>query len=117
MRKFKRKSAIKKLDNLFSLVIRKRDKRCQRCGKTENLQCAHIMSRKNVSTRWNMLNAVTLCYACHFFWAHRNPIDFAEFIRERLGEKYDNLILMAHTPKKFTDIELQKMIKEYGVGK
>ena len=32
------------------------------------------------------MNGVTLCYACHFFWAHKEPTDFTEWIQEYLGK-------------------------------
>src|SRR3990167_7578217 len=75
------------LDRVFSLYIRNRDKRCLKCGTKENLQCAHIFSRTARSVRWNALNALTLCYKCHLFWAHKNPIEFTEFVKHYLGEQ------------------------------
>lgn len=33
-----------------------------------------------------MKNAITLCAGCHIFWAHKHPLDFYDWIRERMGE-------------------------------
>lgn len=72
----------KKLDILFSKVIRARDKKCLKCGKKENLQCAHISSRTHLAGRWNELNAITLCTGCHLFWAHKEPVEFSEWLHD-----------------------------------
>lgn len=51
-----------------------------------------------------------LCASCHFF-AHRNPVLFAEFVRGYLGDiKYENLKQHAASIKKWT---LDEMIEYY----
>lgn len=82
-------SRLKKiLDKQFSLEVRTRDKfTCQRCGKKGKfVHCAHIFSRKCLSTRYDLRNATTLCYYCHLQFAHRCPVEFAEWCKEKLGE-------------------------------
>ena len=74
----------KKIDTLFSQKVRE-GKVCLKCGKKDNLQCAHIFSRRYMATRWDFDNAIPLCYACHFFWAHQNPMEFSTFIVSKLG--------------------------------
>jgi len=81
-----RQKLIKENDRLFSLLIRKAG-HCERCGKTENLQCAHIVGRRALGLRWNLSNALCLCYACHIHWAHKEPLAFAEFVCEKKGQK------------------------------
>jgi hypothetical protein len=94
----------KELDRVFSLSIRSRDKRCLRCGTSDNLQCAHIFSRTARSVRWYPLNALTLCIKCHLYWAHRNPVEFVEFVRELLGDlNYKILRKMAAMTKKWSE--------------
>lgn len=100
-----RSRKIKKLDKLFSQYIRNRDKRCLRCGKKENLQCAHIFSRRHFNTRWDEENAVTLCYACHLHWAHKEPVEFTEFVKKILGNKFKNLELRHNLVVKNQDLE------------
>lgn len=69
-----RKGLIKKLDILFSKKVREIGY-CQRCHKTENLQCAHIFSRKSKSIRWDFGNALCLCAGCHLYWWHLEPAE------------------------------------------
>lgn len=71
----------KKLDVIFSKVIRARDKKCLKCGKRENLQCAHVSSRTHLAGRWNEMNAITLCTGCHLYWAHKEPVEFSEWLK------------------------------------
>ena len=107
---------IKRCDILFSQIIRARDKKCLRCSKTENLQCAHIFSRKNYATRWFPQNAITLCYACHIFWGHKNPVDFTRFVENILGkETLDGVQSLSHQVIKHEPqwyLDLEKMLHE-----
>lgn len=80
-----------KLDRLCSLIVRGRGK-CERCGKKENLQTAHIFGRTYLNTRWDLENLLCLCPDCHINFAHKCPILFTEFVKKILGEeKYENL--------------------------
>ena len=113
MKKKPKKIKENKIDALFSLYIRNRDKVCLKCGKKDNLQCAHIFSRVNRSVRWFDDNCVTLCYACHMFWAHKNPVEFTEFVKQFLGEtRYQNLRTLAKSIKKWTEQEKQELLEE-----
>jgi hypothetical protein len=103
----------KKLDKAFSIYIRNRDGKCLRCEKKENLQCAHIFSRTSRATRWEDDNAVCLCYSCHMFWAHKNPVEFTEFVKTLLGEvRYQNLRTLAKSIKKWTEQEKLELLTE-----
>lgn len=84
---FNVKKAKKELDIIFSRYIRGRDPICQRCGKTGATQCAHIFTRGNLSTRWDYSNALGLCFYCHLYWGHREPIEFTLWIIERMGKE------------------------------
>jgi hypothetical protein len=89
---FNVKRAKKQLDTLWSRAIRDRDGYCQKCGALGVGQAAHIFSRRNLTTRWDKENGVTLCYACHIHWAHRRPVEFALWVMEKLGrEKFKAL--------------------------
>ena len=56
-------------DRLISLIIRKRDGRCMRCGKNDGrLECSHIIPREKAVLRCHPLNLKTLCHACHRWW-------------------------------------------------
>lgn len=79
MAKKKRQNHMKQADILFSKIIRRRDGVCVRCGRTENLQCAHIISRSYRSIRCDVDNAVALCRGCHVFFTHR-PLEWQEWV-------------------------------------
>lgn len=103
------------LDRLFSLIIRSRG-RCERCGKKdETLQCAHVYSRIYKSVRWDTRNAFCLCAGCHF-WAHKNPTEFTEFVKKKLGEsEYKALRVCRHAVIKRSHndlVEMRDMFKE-----
>lgn len=85
-----------KADALFSQFIRNRDKCCQRCMKTDGLQCAHIFSRRHWATRHDPANAIALCFTCHEYFTG-NPLEFARWCDQEFGrEAMDKLFLRAH---------------------
>jgi hypothetical protein len=88
-----------KCDVLFSKIIRSPG-HCRRCGGTEWLQCAHIISRKYSATRCDVRNAWCLCASCHrrlTDW----PREHSRFITETIGsDLYDELKLKAETVTK-----------------
>ena len=71
-------------DRIFSLLVRSVGK-CERCGKTEGLQCSHFISRRYLGTRWVRLNAECLCLGCHKFLTER-PLEARDRARTLLGE-------------------------------
>lgn len=103
----------KLLDKLFSEYIRKRDGRCLRCGKRENLQCSHIASRRHKAGRWNEWNAIALCPACHLFWWHKEPVEAAKWLESCLPLHYNESLKVKNTVVKNQDIDgLISMYKE-----
>ena len=81
-----RQSKQKVADSLFAQYIRARDVFCQRCGGTEVLQCAHVISRRYAATRFAPLNAMLLCRSCHM-WQTVNPLEGEDWFREQLGSE------------------------------
>jgi 5-methylcytosine-specific restriction endonuclease McrA len=71
------------LDKWFSLLVRSVGS-CQACGSTERLQCAHVVSRRYLSVRYDFDNAMCLCSSCHMRFTHR-PLEWEEFVIERMG--------------------------------
>ena len=71
-------------DRFFSLIIRARG-RCEKCGRTENLQCAHIFSRRYSTTRCDEANAWCLCAGCHMTLTG-DPLAHVEFAFATIGE-------------------------------
>ena len=71
-------------DKLWSEIVRSVGL-CEKCGKRINLQAAHIFSRRYSHIRHDRSNGICLCAGCHF-WAHQNPIEFAKWVIEYLGD-------------------------------
>lgn len=102
---------MKSLDNLFSKIIRTRDGKCLRCGKTEQLQCSHVVPRTFISTRWNTENAITLCYACHIHWWHKNPLEAAEWFESKWPGRWKALYAIANKHEKINREETYETLK------
>lgn len=95
------KKLIKKMDELASKIIRSQGY-CEVCGKTSNLQCAHVISRKFIQTRFDLENLLCLCWHCHFEFAHKDPIGFARWFDNKFGGNlYDELKRRSKKIKKF----------------
>lgn len=84
------KIRIDKKDQLFSKIIRLRDRfNCRRCGRYfpfgHGLQAAHIFSRRHQSTRYDPDNASALCFSCHQYFGE-HPTIFTAWIKKELGD-------------------------------
>jgi len=112
-----RKKLVKKLDDVFSLYIRERDKyKCLTCGadkRTHIIQCGHLLSRVSYSTRWDELNAHAQCQPCN--WYHEeHPERFTyEWLRLHGQKAYELLYLKWNLTTKFFDADLKQMIELY----
>jgi hypothetical protein len=85
----------KRLDKLCREVVMLRDQgACQWCGRTQNLQWAHINSRRFLSTRWTLANSCLLCSGCHLKWHHR-PLEAATWFAERFPDRAAQLQLLS----------------------
>jgi hypothetical protein len=110
--KNEKSKAIKRADVRASKKVRERDKLCRKCKKTASRQCAHIFSRSNLATRWEMDNLLGMCYYCHIIWAHRCPVEFTEWVRNEIGlKKYNRLKKLAATIYQPTIEEINKVCK------
>jgi hypothetical protein len=94
-----RKRIIKKLDVMFSELIRRkamiRCGGCERCSAAKSshldLQCAHMFSRRGMSVRFMEEDACGLCGGCHMF-LDSHPIEKIEFFKKLLGEERFELL-------------------------
>ena len=117
MRQRSRTTWTRILDDLWRKAILQRDQhKCRRCGATEQLQAAHIHSRKFRSTRWVTENGHCLCARCHF-WAHQHPTSWTRWLAGEIGDDMlTKLERWANTPAHVTipflqDTE-QQLLKE-----
>jgi len=109
-------------DALFSNYIRKRDNYiCQRChrvydGPSQAIHCAHIFSRRNISTRWDPENAIALDFGCHQHWGEE-PLEMYDWYKRKFGEpQFDALLLRKNIPtkvdKKLIRMGLRELMRE-----
>lgn len=91
----RRKAKLRDADKLFSLFIRNRDGwACRKCGSVQNIQCAHIVSRRYRATRWSPDNAIALCARDHVKFTYR-PLEWEAWIDERFPGRLEALKLRA----------------------
>src|SRR3990167_4271370 len=113
------KSLRNRLDQVFSLYIRKRDAdengmgRCITCNRWALLECGHFIPRQHTATRWNLLNAAGQCSYCNR-WRHGAQGDFLM----ALTAKYDSRIVselmrIGKTSVKFHRDDLSAMIERF----
>ena len=54
-----------------------------------------------------------MCYYCHIIWGHREPVEFTEWIRERLGEElFQELKKLSNTSKVWYVKDLEDELKK-----
>lgn len=120
--KSKGKNLVRKLDEVFSKYIRLRDAsdhgtfRCISCGKVKAFRkadCGHFYSRMHMSTRYDEDNCHAECAYCNRISAD-HLIGYQEHLIEKIGqERFDKLRLRHHLSKKWSDFEMEEMIKHY----
>lgn len=70
------------LDVEFSNLIRDKG-RCERClTPIKGLECSHVISRNNQTLRWDIFNALCLCWECHRWW-HEEPSESWEWFKRK----------------------------------
>jgi hypothetical protein len=110
--KVSRKGLVKKLDDIWSLYIRKRDKRCVVCGTQNNLTCGHLFSRVSYSTRWDPRNTWGQCSSCNYLH-ESDPYPFTRWFQRKFGLKaYDELHKKYWESVKYTDQQLIDMYEQ-----
>ncbi len=92
-KKITKKGYKKKMDALWSKIVRARDKECAICKTKENLQGHHCIVRKaqGNATRWDTSNGIALCYHCHIIELHGYATEsivnaYMKIINERYSE-------------------------------
>jgi hypothetical protein len=78
-------AAEKFADDMFSLFIRARDKRCVTCGSTDRLQCSHVERRVRKATRYSEMNAFAQCARCHSFHHYQSETPLRDYQINKCG--------------------------------
>lgn len=113
-----RSKLVKKLDTVFSQYIRLSNAdnngycTCVTCNKTffwKEIQAGHFMSRKHYSTRWDERNVKPQCVRCNIYNQGEGYL-YSLYLGNNLSKK---LLEESRELRKFTNIELEEMIKDY----
>jgi len=111
--KVTKRSAKKHADRIFSDLVRSLGY-CEKCGSTQYLQAAHIISRKYSITRTDFRNVFCLCAKCHRYF-HDFPREYSHFITDsQLAPYYDEVFELAHVGGKvdwFMEVDRLKELK------
>lgn len=108
----------KKCEDKAKEVAKKRDKyTCQKCGKVVSGSDCHGSHVRPVSSgnqfRFDIRNIKVLCYHCHINWWHKNPIEAAEWFKEKFPDRYEYLFKTIQLPVKYDESYYINKIKEY----
>lgn len=122
--KSQRKRLIKRLDDLTREIVLVRDQRCVTCGKIENLQCGHLITRAKYGVRWDLKNCNVQCQGCNFRHEY-NPEIYTRWFLNKYGlEEYQSLCQRSENGKYSIDdleeilfqlTEVQKDLEEMKV--
>ena len=123
-KKLTRGKVVKKLDAIFSQYIRlkyaddHKNVSCFTCDKkaywhADGMQCGHFMSRKNYSTRWEILNCMPQCVSCNVYNYGRQFV-FAKNLDKKFGDgTAEELYIKSKQIVKFSTNELNDKINHF----
>ena len=115
------KKLVKKLDIIFSKFIRSRDNnngmfKCCSCGQYkpyEQADCGHFINRRWMATRFREDNCHAQCRSCNRF-DEGNAVGYTMFMIDKYGKEHvEYLQAIKNAGYKYTDFELEVLIKEY----
>lgn len=80
-----RARVIRELDIEHSRKVRRRDKACVTCRRTDDLQASHFYKRKWLHVRWDDRNVHAMCGDCN--QRHNNNVwPYTNFMLDRYGD-------------------------------
>lgn len=116
------KTNIRKLDEVFSKFIRARDTNhdgtfvccsCSRVLPYEQADAGHFINRRFMSLRWDERNVHAQCRSCNRF-SEGNSVGYFRFMQRKYGDEVIDLLqAMKNQSQKWSDFELELLIKEY----
>ncbi len=98
---------MQEIDLIIKQRVHERDGwKCRVCGKTDDLQAAHIKSKGRYGRiRFEELNVITLCRRHHIYWQHKDGEEFKEWLEKQQPGIYQQLEVMAGAAAK-VDLKL-----------
>ena len=92
---------ISEADELVWIVVKRRDKHCLRCGGIGALTPFHIKNKgKFPRLRFDLLNVIAVCWPCHRYHWHDDPVGGREWLEAKLPGRMDMLNVLAATAAK-----------------
>lgn len=108
-KKSERQRAVAHADKWFSKYIRERDRASVLSGEKEGLNCGHVFSRKNYSTRWDEFNAFAQT-AGENYEHEFDPYPYFKWFEMTFGAaRLETLHRKHRTPRKFTTAEIRSI--------
>jgi hypothetical protein len=115
-RKPSKKTLRNKLDKAWSQLVKlQAGNKCEVCGSSETLNSHHIVGRRNLRLRWEVMNGVCLCVKHHKFGnqsAHENPVWFEDWLKENRGQDLKLIRSTMNEIQKWTIEDMQEKLKE-----
>lgn len=115
MKKISRKGLIKKLDDLVSEIVVKRDKKCVVCGSTKKLGNGHVFSRRHLATRWDITpdgNCHCQCWACNYRHV-TDTVPYHRWYQDKFGmKKFDELYERWQTTTHYKTHDLLELMQK-----
>jgi len=103
-----RRSIVLKLDALARQRCFERDgHKCVRCG-SPKVQWAHVISRRHLITRWELDNALSLCYADHAYW-HSYPSLSGPWFAKNWPARHEHITALYNAGGK---VDLKALLEE-----
>lgn len=114
------RAKIRAADRAFSLYIRRRDSKdgvfvCCSCGQMkpfEQADAGHFINRRWMALRYDERNVHAQCSFCNRF-DEGNNIGYTRFMIRKYGDETVDLLLSMKVSYKWTDFELDILIKEW----
>jgi len=114
--KVNKKKLNKECEELWKKEVKKSGI-CARCGKSKHgkaLHAAHVYPKglyRNHPIKWDIDNGIPLCAYDHLFWAHKHPIEFTDWFREKYPERAKYLFELSREIKTIDYEETLKTLK------
>lgn len=102
-----------KLDPEMSRLVRSKGfcEKCMRRGEITMFDDAHVVGRKNLTLRWDILNHLCLCFQCHRFFWHEEPLEAAKWFQEKYPERYKYLMAVKNNIVKRTEEDYENLLQ------
>lgn len=106
-----RRLAERRCKFLWSSIIRAPGK-CEKCGKWQSLQAAHILPKGMYrNMRFELDNGMCLCYYCHFHDWHKDVLATKDWFEKKWPGRYERLKLKAATAPKVDLAETEERLQ------